>query len=110
MKPCRVCGQPVAARAKTCPHCGVKKPTATKIEAGLDATASAAFKLGMLICLLAVLVVACIAVVACGSEPEPEQWETRGFEDEAECWLNHGWDGTVEDGVNRNKMFEYWCG
>ena len=62
---CRECGQPVAARAKTCPSCGVKKPTATKAEAGLDAFAAGAFKLGLMICLLAVIVVACIAVVAC---------------------------------------------
>ncbi len=52
-----------------------------------------------------------IAVVAtlagCG---DPPQWETRGFESEAECWLNHGWDGTVDDGVNRNKHFKFWCG
>ena len=63
----------------------------------------------MLLCLLAVVVVACIAVVAC-SAAEPEQWETRGFADEVECWLNHGWDGTTADGVNRNKHFEFWCG
>lgn len=62
---CRECGQPVAARAKTCPHCGVRKPTASKAEAGLDTFAAGAFKLGFMLCLFAVLVVACIAVVAC---------------------------------------------
>ena len=62
---CRECGQPVAARAKTCPGCGVRKPTATKAEAGLDALAAGTFKLGLMICLLAVVVVACIVVVAC---------------------------------------------
>ena len=67
MTPCRECGHQVANRAKMCPNCGVKKPTATKIEAGLDAFAAGAFKLGMVLCLLAVLVVACIAVVACSS-------------------------------------------
>lgn len=76
LEDCRECGQPVAARAKTCPHCGVKKPTATKAEAGLDAFAAGTFKLGVMICLLAVLVVACIAVVACttdiASTPTPQ--------------------------------------
>ena len=68
LKDCRECGQPVAARAKTCPNCGIKKPTATKAEAGLDAFAAGAFKLGLMICLLAVIVVACIAMVACTSD------------------------------------------
>lgn len=68
---CRECGQPVASRAKVCPHCGVRKPNASKAEAGLDAFAAGAFKLGILLCLLAVVVVACIAVVACSGPSSP---------------------------------------
>ena len=48
-----------------------------------------------------------VLVAACGS---PERWETRGFDSEADCWLNHGWDGSVDDGVNRNAHFDFWCG
>ena len=56
---------------------------------------------------LTVIVVAVGLLVGCG---EPQRWETRGFDSEAECWLNHGWVGTVKDGVNRNDMFDWWCG
>ena len=64
LKDCRVCGQPAAARAKRCPGCGAKKPTATKIEAGLDATAGAAFKAAFVIIVFGVLLIGCIAVIA----------------------------------------------
>ena len=60
-----------------------------------------------MLCLLAVVVVACIAVVAYG---EPERWETRGFGSEAECWQNHGWDGSINNGANRKSEFDFWCG
>lgn len=68
---CRECGQPVANRAKTCPHCGVKKPTASKAEAGLAAFAAGAFKLGLMLCLLVIMVVACVAIVACSGPTAP---------------------------------------
>ena len=55
----------------------------------------------------AVALVAAELAVACGG---PERWEQRGFDSEAECWLNHGWNGTVSDGVDRNAMFDFWCG
>ena len=64
LKDCRECGHPVAARAKTCPHCGVKKPTATKAEANLDAFAGATAKLAFLIMALVVIVVVVIGIVA----------------------------------------------
>ena len=59
--------------------------------------------------LAAVALFAAALAVACGV-PGPERWEQRGFDSEAECWLNHGWDGTVSDGVDRNAMFDFWCG
>lgn len=68
LKDCRVCGQPVAASAKTCPGCGAKKPTASKIEAGLDATGAAIVKLGLLLIMLAVVAVACLGIVACATD------------------------------------------
>ena len=64
LKDCRECGKSVANRAKTCPNCGVKKPTATKAEAGLDAIAAGAFKLAMMLCLLVVVIVACVSLVS----------------------------------------------
>ena len=64
LKDCRECGQPVAARAKTCPHCGVKKPTATATEANLDSFAGGAAKLAFLIMALVVIVVVVIGIVA----------------------------------------------
>lgn len=64
LKECRVCDSPVANRARRCPHCGAKKPTASKLEAGLDATGAAMFKLGLLMILLVVVAVACIGIVA----------------------------------------------
>ena len=67
LKDCRECGQPVAARAKTCPGCGVKKPTATKAEAGLDAVAAGAMGIFWLIVLIVMLIFgigACIAAIA----------------------------------------------
>ena len=67
MQDCRECGGAVAARAKTCPHCGVKKPTATKLETGLDSFAAGAFKLGLMLCLLVVVIVACVSLVSCSS-------------------------------------------
>ena len=30
LKPCRECGQQVSTDAETCPHCGVRSPTATR--------------------------------------------------------------------------------
>ena len=51
-----------------------------------------------------------VAVVLAATGCEPDRWEDRGFDSEEACWLNHGWDGTTNDGVNRNKMFNYWCG
>lgn len=51
-----------------------------------------------------------IAVGVLGGCVQEQRWEQRGFDSEAECWLNHGWDGSVSDGVNRNAMFDYWCG
>lgn len=58
--------------------------------------------------LLAVVVLcAGLLLAGCG---EPARWETRGFDSEADCWLNHGWDGSVGDGVNRNDRWEFWCG
>ena len=42
----------------------LKKPTATKIEAGLDATAGAAFKAAFVIIVFGVLLIGCIAVIA----------------------------------------------
>ena len=64
LKDCRDCGQPVAARAKTCPHCGVAKPTATAAEANLDAFAGATAKVAFLIMALVVIVVVVIGIVA----------------------------------------------
>ena len=64
IKECRVCGKYVAARATRCPGCGVKKPTATKVEANLDAVASTAFALGLLCVVIVVVLVACIGIVA----------------------------------------------
>ena len=54
------------------------------------------------------VIVAVLIVAGCASEPE--RWEERGFDSEAECWLNHGWDGSISDGANRNEMFDWWCG
>ena len=108
LKDCRECDHPVATHAKTCPNCGVKKPTATKLEAGLDTAAAGAFQLAMMLCLLAVIIVACVSLAGCSSEPE--LWEQRGFESEADCWLAHGWDGTVADGTERYDLWEFWCG
>ena len=45
-----------------------------------------------------------------GCSTEPERWEQRGFDSESECWLNHGWDGSVSDGANRKELFDWWCG
>ena len=74
IKSCRECGQSVAARAKTCPHCGVRKPTATKAEAGLDAFAGATAKLAFLIMALVVIVVIIIIGIAVGcASPPPAQ-------------------------------------
>ena len=57
------------------------------------------------------LIALAIAVaVLSGCAEEPQRWEQRGFDSEAECWLNHGWDGSVSDGVNRNEFFDFWCG
>ena len=55
----------------------------------------------------AALAAAVLLAAACSS---PERWQERGFESEADCWLNHGWDGTVADGANRKTHFDYWCG
>ena len=66
MKPCRECGHQVANRAKICPSCGVKKPTATKAEANLDAVAATAFKASFAVVFLGLLVllaVGCIVAV-----------------------------------------------
>ena len=41
---------------------------------------------------------------------ESGRWKDRGFESEAECWLHHGWDGSVSDGVDRHNRWDYWCG
>ena len=72
LKPCRECGQSVAARAKICPSCGVKKPTATNIEVGLDASAAWMFKLGLTLCFLFFFVVACGVLAGCVS-PEDDK-------------------------------------
>lgn len=56
---------------------------------------------------LIVIAIAIGLLTGCG---EPARWETRGFDSEADCWLNHGWDGTVKDGVDRHKTWEFWCG
>ena len=54
------CGALCPNRAKTCPGCGVKKPTATAAEANLDALAGGAFKLAFLIMVLVVVVIVII--------------------------------------------------
>ena len=64
MKPCRECGHQIAHRAKTCPNCGVKKPAASKAEAGLDAFAGFTAKLGCLIIILVVVVFIAVGVIA----------------------------------------------
>ncbi len=51
-----------------------------------------------------------MAVLSGCVESVPERWEHRGFDSEAECWLNHGWDGSVSDSQNRKGMFDFWCG
>ena len=68
LKDCRECGKSVANRAKTCPNCGVKKPTATKAEAGLDSCAAGAFSIGLMLCLLVVVIVACVSLVGCSTD------------------------------------------
>ncbi len=54
---------------------------------------------------LAALVVATLIAAGCGTP----RWQERGFDSESECWLHHGWDGSVRDGVDRNEMFDFWC-
>ena len=77
LKPCRECDHPVATRAKTCPNCGVKKPTATKLETGLDSSAAWMFKLGLTLCLLFFFVVACGVLAGCSlDDPEPTSTPT----------------------------------
>lgn len=55
----------------------------------------------------AVAVAVSLAMAGCG---ESGRWKDRGFDSEAECWLNHGWDGSVADGVDRHDLWDYWCG
>ena len=64
MKPCRECGHQIASRAKTCPNCGVKKPTATAAEAGLDAFVGFTAKLRCLIIILVVVVFVLVGIAA----------------------------------------------
>lgn len=49
-------------------------------------------------------------IAACSLPAVPERWSERGFESEAECWLNHGWDGSINDGFERHEFFDFWCG
>ena len=54
-------------------------------------------------------IAAALAIMTGCSSP-PERWEERGFDSEAECWLHHGWDGTVDDGTERYDLWQFWCG
>ena len=58
----------------------------------------------------AVAVVAVIFAVGSCAGGEPERWEQRGFDSESECWLNHGWDGSISDGAENKRLFDFWCG
>ena len=54
--------------------------------------------------------VVAVVVLTVGCSQPRERWQERGFESEAECWLNHGWDGTVADGTERYDLWQFWCG
>ena len=56
MKPCSECGESVSSRAKTCPHCGIRKPHQSKVQRGLNDAGNAAMGLGCLLTLLAFIV------------------------------------------------------
>ena len=49
---------------------------------------------------------ALLVLAGCGTA----KWEERGFDSEAECWQNHGWDGSIGDGADRKEFFDFWCG
>jgi hypothetical protein len=49
MTECRECKGAVSSTAKTCPHCGVSRPTLTEGEVKAQAAASIAYNVGCLI-------------------------------------------------------------
>ena len=56
MKPCRVCKKSVAAKAKVCPHCGIKKPGEGSFVHGINSIANYMIGIGALAFLLYLLV------------------------------------------------------
>ena len=37
-------------------------------------------------------------------------WQEWGYDSETEYWQDHGWGGSVSDGVDCKAVFNYWCG
>lgn len=62
-----------------------------------------------LACVVLLVALGLAVLGGCAGAP-PERWEERGFDSEADCWLNHGWDGSIRDGLDRGGMFDFWCG
>lgn len=58
MKTCRDCKGEISRSAKSCPHCGARKPNQGKFEYGLHQFANALMGIGMILTLL-------LAVVYC---------------------------------------------
>ena len=101
--------RPVAAGAKICPHCGVKKPTQLAAQANLDTAAGVAAKAGCLIIMLIVILFIIIGLAAGCAEDKPQRWQERGFDSEEQCWRNHGWDDS-QDMLDRWELYNFWCG
>ena len=55
MKPCRECKTDISSRAKTCPHCGLKKPHQHPFFRGMEELSNALMGIGLLIILLPIL-------------------------------------------------------
>ena len=95
LKDCRECGRSIAARAKTCPHCGVKKPMATVAQANLDTVASNAAAAGCLIIILVVVLFLIIGLAACGTSNDDDDGPPSNAKELFEGCVSP-WDGNHE--------------
>lgn len=64
LKPCGECSVEISHRAKTCPHCGIKKPFMPKSQRAVNDVANGLMGLGCALIILVPLVIFLISLVA----------------------------------------------
>ena len=55
LKPCRDCKTEISTRAKTCPHCGLKRPHDLAVQHWLNTVAKQCFIWGAILTVLAIV-------------------------------------------------------